>query len=271
WKVIESALRRLDIMAPQVLIEATIAEVTLNDALSHGVQWYFSQGNHTSLFSNSSSSDTGFSSGFNYAFGIPKARVVLNALEQVTDVAIISSPALTVLDNQTAKLQVGDQVPITAQSAVSVVAANAPVVSNVEYKDTGVILSVTPRVNASGLVVLDITQEVSEVVPTTSSSLNSPTIRQRRVNSSIAVYSGMDIVLGGLISASRNKTDSGIPKIMDVPVLGELFKSDSKRDGARSELLVLLRPTVMANRADIRNVTNEIKSKMSGMARSFRR
>jgi general secretion pathway protein D len=271
WKVIESALRRLDIMAPQVLIEATIAEVTLNDALSHGVQWYFSQGNHTSLFSSNSASDVGFSNGFNYAFGIPKARVVLNALEQVTDVAIISSPALTVLDNQTAKLQVGDQVPITTQSAVSVVAANAPVVSNVEYKDTGVILSVTPRVNASGLVVLDISQEVSEVVPTTSSSLNSPTIRQRRVNSSIAVYSGMDIVLGGLISANKNKSDSGIPGIMDVPVVGNLFKSDSKRDGSRSELLVLLRPTVMANRADIRNVTDEIKSKMSGMAHSFRR
>lgn len=270
WRVIESALRRLDIMARQVLIEATVAEVTLNDALSHGVQWYFQYGNHSASLNNSSTAPaTTFGAGFTYAFGTPQAKVVLNALEQVTDVEIVSSPALTVLDNQTAKLQVGDEVPITTQSAVSVLTAGAPVVNNIEYKDTGVILSVTPRVNANGLVVLDIMQEVSEVVPTTTSSLDSPTIRQRRLNSSVAVYSGQDIILGGLISANRSKSDSGIPKLMSIPIVGDLFNSDSQHTQARTELLVILRPTVMASRADIDNIAREIKSRMAGMARGL--
>lgn len=273
WRVIESALRRLDVMPPQVLIEATVAEVTLNNSLNHGVRWFLQQGNHTTALlggTDSGALDT-FGAGFSYSFGVPKARIVLHALEQVTDVAIVSSPALTVLDNQTARLQVGDQVPIATQSAVSVATTDAPIVNNIEYKDTGVILSVTPRVNASGLVVLDIVQEVSDVVPTTTSSINSPTIRQRRLNSSIATYSGMDVVLGGLISAARSKSDSGIPKAMDIPVLGNLFKSDARDDKARTELLIILRPTVMAKRSDIQGITNEIKRRMSDMVRSFRK
>lgn len=270
WKVIRRTLRRLDVSAPQVLIEATIAEVTLNDALKHGVRWYFEQGNHIAALSNGNvASDGLLNAGFNYAFGVPKARIVVNALEQVTHVAIVSSPALTVLDNQTARLQVGDEVPMATRSAVSVSTPDAPVVNDIELKDTGVILSVTPRVNSSGLVTLDITQEVSEVVPTTSSSLNSPTIRQRKLNSSVAVYSGMDIVLGGLISASRTKDESGIPFAMDVPWVGNLFKNDAKKAGDRTELVVILRPTIMTSGAAIRSITEEIKSRMGRTLRSF--
>ena len=272
WRVIQSALRRLDVMAPQVLIEATIAEVTLNNTLSHGVRWYFEQGNHSTALvaSDGTGASSPFGPGFNYAFGVPKAKVVLNALEQITDVNVISSPALTVLDNQTARLQVGDQVPIITRSAVSVAAPDAPVVSDIEMKDTGVILAVTPRVNASGLVVLEIMQEVSEVVPTTSSSLDSPTIRQRRLNSSVAVYSGMDIVLGGLISTSRNRDDNGVPLVMEIPVIGNLFKSDAKKQEGRTELLVILRPTVMARRADIKYITDEIEARMARILRQPR-
>jgi general secretion pathway protein D len=265
WKIIEAALRRLDVGAPQVLIEATIAEVRLNDTLRNGVRWYFESGLHSVALTNS---DTGSMAsvfpGFNYAFGLPKGRVVLNLLEQVTNVEIVSSPALTVLDNQTAKLQVGDQVPIATRSAVSVITPDAPVVNDIELKDTGVILSVTPRVNASGLVLLDISQEVSDVVPTTTSSLNSPTIRQRRINSTVSVNSGTEIVLGGLIGTSRTRTQEGIPFLTEVPILGELFKSQATRAGDRTELLVILRPTVMGNRQDIVNVTREIKSRMLG-------
>lgn len=265
WKIIEGALRRLDVMPPQVLIEATIAEVRLNNSLRHGVRWYLASGNHGITLTGS---DTGSLSpvfpGFNYAFGIPSARVVLSALEQITDVEIISSPALTVLDNQVAKLQVGDQVPVATRSATSVVNPDAPIVNDIELKDTGIILTVTPRVNASGLVMLDIAQEVSDVVPTTSSTLNSPTIRQRRIGSSVAVRSGMEIVLGGLISAGRTRTNDGIPALMQIPVIGNLFKSQAVADVGRTELIVILRPTVMGNSADIRHITNEIKSRMSG-------
>jgi general secretion pathway protein D len=266
WKVVEAALRRLDVMPSQVLIEATIAEVTLNENLRHGVRWYLQAGKHGIALTDS---DTGSLAnvfpGFNYTFGAPQARVVLNALEQVTNVEVVSSPALTVLDNQTARLQVGDQVPVATRAAQSVVNPEAPIVNDIEFKDTGVILAVTPRVNASGLVVLDISQEVSDVVPTTSSTLNSPTIRQRRVNSSVAVRSGMEIVLGGLISMSRSRGNDGIPGLMEIPMVGNLFKSRATAEGARTELLVILRPTVMGTSLDIKNVTNEIKARMSGI------
>lgn len=240
WKVVEAALRRLDLMAPQVLIEATIAEVTLNDSLQRGVQWFLQHGNHGIALSNGSSDllSPAFP-GFNYTFGIPQAQLIISALEQVTDVEIISSPALTVLDNQTARLQVGDQVPVATRASQSVVSPDAPIVNDIELKDTGVILAVTPRVNASGLVLLDISQEVSDVVPTTTSNLNSPTIRQRRVNSTVSVRSGMEIVLGGLISTNRSRTANGIPGLMSIPIVGNLFSNQATLGGQRTELLVI--------------------------------
>ena len=189
----------------------------------------------------------------------------------MTDVEIVSSPALTVLDNQMARLQVGDQVPVATSSAQSVVSSDAPLVTNIDYKDTGVILAVTPHINASGLVMLDISQEVSDVVSTTTSSLNSPTIEQRKINSSVAVRSGMDIVLGGLISTNRTKDNNGVPWLMDIPVIGNAFKSQATTTGTRTELLVFLRPTVLGTSADIRNVTNEIKSRMSGVSGAMNR
>ena len=133
---------------------------------------------------------------------------------QVTDVNVVSSPQLMVLDNQTARIQVGDQVPISVQSATSVIDPDAPVVNSIEYRDTGVILLVTPRVNASGLVIMEIQQEISNVVdaPTTTiSELTSPTINQRQINSTVAILSGETVALGGLIQDQRERAQSGIP------------------------------------------------------------
>jgi general secretion pathway protein D len=136
--------------------------------------------------------------------------VILNALSDIIKVNVISSPQLMVLNNQSARLQVGDQVPIAVQSAVSVTDPDAPIVNAIEFRDTGVILDVIPRVNAGGLVVLDIAQEVSDVVETTSSTLNSPTIRQRRIESTVAVQSGETIALGGLIRDSKTDREAGM-------------------------------------------------------------
>lgn len=265
WKIIDAALRRLDIMPPQVLIEATIAEVTLNDTLSHGVRWFFQKGLHGVGVTDGSVPSAAGVGGFTYSFGIPQANVVISALEQVTDVQIVSSPALTVLDNQTAKLQVGDQVPIATRTSQSVVNPDAPTVNDIEFRDTGIILSVTPRVNASGLVILDITQEVSDVVPTTTSNLNSPTIRQRKINSSVAVQSGREIVLGGLMGMSSQRSDNGVPGLISVPIFGNLFKTQAQNQGGRTEFLVILRPTVLGSRMDIQTITDEIKSRMSAI------
>ncbi|SED99784.1 type II secretion system protein D (GspD) [Rhizobiales bacterium GAS191] len=268
YERVERAIRSLDVLPTQVLIEATIAEVTLNEALQHGVQWYLQSGHHAfSLSGDSSGSTAAVNPGFNYAFGVQNAKVVINALEAVTDVEVISSPTLTVLNNQTATLKVGDQVPMITSTSQSTVTANAPIVNNIELKDTGIILSVTPRVNGSGVVVLDISQEASEVVPTTTSSINSPTIRQRKINSSVAVQSGTEIVLGGLIQANRQTEKDGLPWLKDVPLVGTAFTSKADRQHGRTELLILIRPTVLGTRADIQSVTQEIKSRMRNVTK----
>ncbi len=271
YQLIESAIRRLDILPTQVLIEATIAEVGLNDALRYGVRWYFQQGNHSVSMNDGVSNAGANLPGFNYVFNVPQGRLVVNALEKVTNLEIISSPALTVLDNETATLKVGDQVPIATRSARSVTSPEAPVVNEIELKDTGIILTVTPRVNASGLVMLDISQEVSDVVPTSTSAIDSPTIRQRKINSSVAVQSGAEIVLGGLISSNRQVGKDGFPGLKDIPILGAVFTSNAVNDQRKTELLVIIRPTVIANRVDLFRVTEEIKAGMTGISRIRRR
>jgi general secretion pathway protein D len=265
FRRVEAAIRRLDVALTQVLIEATIAEVRLNDALRHGVRWYFQSGNHGAILTDSTSGSTGeVFPGFNYTYQVPNAKVVISALEQITDLEVISSPAVTVLDNQTANLKVGDQVPIATRTAQGVTNSDAPVVNNIELKDTGIILAVTPRVNASGTVVLDISQEVSDVVRTTTSSIDSPTIRQRKINSQVAVQSGTEIALGGLISSRRETGKSGVPFLKDIPVLGAAFTSNAALERNRTELLVIIRPTIMANTIDAQAVTREIKARMTG-------
>ena len=190
---------------------------------------------------------------------------MINALAEVTNVNVISSPQLMVLNHQIARLQVGDQVPVAVQSATSVIDPDAPIVNSIEYRDTGVILEVVPRVNAGGLVVLEITQEVSDVVEKTSSTLNSPTIQQRQIESTVAIQSGETIALGGLIRDSRTQGETGVPLLMDIPLLGNLFKTTTDFND-RTELLVLLTPRVLQGAQDARAITEELRQRLSVLA-----
>mgnify|MGYP003694023333 CR=1 FL=1 len=156
--------QNLDIIPNQVLIEATIAEVTLTDDLKFGLRWHLDGKKSAYSFTGGSSFGSVFP-GFSYALAAASAQVTLNALSTITKVNVVSSPSLMVLDKQAATLQIGDQVPIVTQSAVGVVAVNAPIVNSVNYRDTGVILSITPRIHESGRVFLKIEQEVSSVGP----------------------------------------------------------------------------------------------------------
>ena len=190
---------------------------------------------------------------------------MINALAEVTNVNVISSPQLMVLNHQIARLQVGDQVPVAVQSATSVIDPDAPIVNSIEYRDTGVILEVVPRVNAGGLVVLEITQEVSDVVEKTSSTLNSPTIQQRQIESTVAIQSGETIALGGLIRDSRTQGETGVPLLMDIPLLGNLFKTTTDFND-RTELLVRLTPRVLQGAQDARAITEELRQRLSVLA-----
>lgn len=261
---------KLDLIPNQVLIEATIAEVTLNDELKFGVRWYMQNRNANYTFSDAvSGAVRSVFPGFSYALTAANVAATLNALNEITDVNIVSSPSLTVMDNKPAVLQIGDQVPITTQSATSVLTVGAPVVNSVSYKDTGVILSITPRINESGRVLLDIEQEVSSVAPTTSSGIDSPTIRQRKIKTSVVVNNGDALVLGGLIQESKSRGSSQIPILGDIPFFGNAASSRDNVIG-KTELVILIRPHVIRNLDEARFITEEYR-RYIGIERPYRR
>lgn len=268
YRKIQQALEKLDILPLQVLIEATIAEVTLSNELRYGVEWFFRSGDFRVAFSQGPAAlPASIFPGFSALFSSSDVRILLNALEEVTDVNVISSPQLLVLDNQTARLQVGDQVPITVQQATSVTDPDAPIVNSVELRDTGVILTVTPRVNINGLVILEIQQEVSNVVGAetrTVSELTTPTINQRQISSTVAVQSGETVALGGLITDNRDRSTSGLPILSRIPILGALFGTRSNST-QRTELLVLLTPSVISSQIEARAATTELRRRMRGL------
>lgn len=262
WRVIETALRQLDTAPLQVLLEAVVAEVTLTDELRYGVQYYMKRGHNEVLRTASASKSIAATlPGFAYTFKTNNIQVILDALSDVTTVNVVSSPQVMVLNNQSASLQVGDEVPIATQQSVNTTAAGAPVINSIQYKNTGVILKVTPRVNQGGVVMMDIAQEVSDVTNTVSSSLDSPTIQQRKLSTTIAGRDGETIALGGLIKDSRTRENSGIPLLKDIPFLGALFGSTSN-SATRTELLVLMTPHVVDNLERARAVTDELKTKV---------
>jgi len=257
---IKSALERLDVVPLQVLIEASIAEVTLNDNLQFGLQWSYVGNDAQAALSQSSSgaisqSFPGFSTLYT---GRTNIRAVLNAIESLTDVRVLSAPKLMVLNNHEANLQIGDQVPITVQSSQSTTAGSAPIVNSVQLHDTGVILHVTPRANTSGRVLLEVSQEVSDVVPTTTSGIDSPTIQQRKLSTVVSVADGETIALGGLIRESKSRTRSGLPFLRRIPLFGALFGSTGKT-GVRTEVVVLITPRVVRTTDESSVVMEELR------------
>jgi general secretion pathway protein D len=270
YKTVERAIYELDRAPMQVAIDVTVAEVVLKNELQHGVQFYFQ--NQTN---NAPKGSIGFGltqilartiPGGNLVLGsAADPRVVVNALSTITDVRVLSSPALVVLDNQQAMLQVGDEVPIATRSAQDVVVPNAPIVNNIEMRNTGVILRVTPRVNANGAVTLDVIQEVSAVANQADKSLT-PTISQRRVQSSIAVVSGQTVLLGGLIQTKDDNTKLGLPILSDIKGIGNLFSTNTKTT-TRTELIVFIRPQIIRNGIDAQLVAEELRSKLNVLGR----
>ncbi|MBR1201851.1 type II secretion system secretin GspD [Bradyrhizobium sp. AUGA SZCCT0051] len=254
---------RLDRMPNQVMIEATIAEVTLNDDLKFGVRWYMQQKSAGYTFSDAASGAIGsVFPGFSYALTAANVAATLNTLSDITKVNVISSPSLTVMDNKPAVLQIGDQVPITTQSAAGVITPGAPIVNSVSYKDTGVILSIIPRINESGRVLLDIQQEVSNVAQTTTSNIDSPTIRQRRIQTSVVVNDNDALVLGGMIQDERTTARTQIPILGDIPFIGNLA---SNKDNLihKTELIILIRPHVVRNLDEARSITDDYRRYMA--------
>ncbi len=273
---IEAMLRKIDILPLQVRIDATIAEVDLNDALQYGTQFFFKSGGINGVLNTGSSTvgatvaTTSLNSTFPGFFlggsGAGGAPFAINALQSVTTVNVLSSPELLVLDNQPARLQVGAVVPYLSQQSQSTLVSGSPIVNSVSYQQTGVILDVTPRVNSGGLVTLDISQEVSSVATAvTTEGLNSPTFNERSVVSRVVVQDGQTIGLAGLISDNSSVGNSGIPWLKDIPILGFLTGSQTN-SRTRTELLVLITPHVLHDQRDARALTEDLRDTLINAA-----
>ncbi len=269
FQLLQQVITVLDVTPNQVMLEATIAEVTLRDDLSYGLNWFLESGEFDLTFSNAENGSVSPTfPGLSVLFSGSDGRAVLSAVASLTDVNVLSSPTLMVLDNRTATLQVGDQVPIVTQTAVSTTDPDAPIVNQVELRDTGVILNVTPRVNEGGRVMLDIEQEVSDVVETSTSGIDSPTIQQRKIKTSVAVDNGATIALGGLIRDRVSESATKIPLLGDIPGIGHLFRSTTKRND-RTELIVLITPRVVGGADDAQRVTQELRDRMRTVSASI--
>jgi general secretion pathway protein D len=271
YRIIQRALQQIDRPQLQVAIEATIAEVTLNDNLQYGVQFYLNSQNvglkpdQGSVFNSGLATSAVLNRvlpGFNFLIGTEaQPRLIIDALRAVTQVKVLSRPSLVVIDNHVASLQVGDQIPITTQTAQAVDTATAPIVNSISYKNTGVILRVQPRINANGNVLLRIQQEISSVANTPNANTLTPTVSERSVESAISVASGQTVLLGGLISETQQQDRSNVPGIEQIPGVGDLF-SHKAGSRARTELIIFIRPQIIRNGVDAAHIAEELRSKM---------
>ena len=291
YRIIEQTIRQLDQPQAQVGIDATIAEVTLNNELSYGVQFYIQSKNLGMAPDKGSALNVPTSPpgalptivngvatqflnrafpGFNFLIG-PEAQpnMILDALHAVTDVKILSNPSLVVIDNQVATLLVGDEIPVstgTGNVLNSATGTNNTIINSIDYRSTGIILRVIPRVSPNSNVRLDIEQEISQATNSTANTLT-PTVSQRKVKSSVAVANGQTVLLAGLIQEKTELDRGGIPLLDQIPKLGDLF-SHQTTNTVRTELIIFIRPQVIRDSVDAHFVAEEFRAKLRGTIKS---
>ena len=249
---LQEVLSEIDREPMQIFIEASILEVTLTKDLSYGVDWSQIASHGDLNISNYTSKSTSFAPiapGFSINYVGTDISAAITALSSQSKVKIVSAPKINTVENSPATLQVGDQVPVVIQSAQSTSTSNAPLINSVDYRDTGVMLKVTPRVTGDHRILLDVSQEVSSVVKTVTSGIDSPTINQRKIESKLIVPEGTVVALGGLISSTDALSDNGIPGLKNIPFIGSVFKGQNHSRGS-TELIILLKAKILRNTDD---------------------
>ncbi|WP_312528870.1 type II secretion system secretin GspD [Comamonas sp.] len=273
FRKIEASLKRLDVAPIQVLIEASIIEVTLNDNLEYGVEWLFRNsgiggrnfsgtGSLGSLNNTTPGTIAAAAGNFTYSLfnsgGDLAAR--LSAVAGQGQVKMLSSPSVMVMDNHPASISVGEQIPVKVSSTIT---STSFLSDNYQLKDTGVILNVTPSVNSGNMVSLQIDQSVIDSAGLDSASQQTK-FSNRQLTSKLAVRSGESIVMGGLIRDRNEDSDSGIPLLKDIPIIGKAFSS-TVRKTARTELLLVMTPRVVRTDVDVREVSEELRDRLRGL------
>ena len=267
YRKIKVALEQLDVVATQVIIEASILEVSLTDELKYGLEWTFNNSigsdyDGVGVLAAAAAGPAAVVPGFSYTVtnSLGDISAVLNALAEESLINVISTPSVMVLDNHVAYIHVGDQIPVNSGTTVS---SGGTTVENIEFKDTGVKLSVKPSVNAGGLVTMDVEQSVTDV-GLIDPATGQRSFLERNIQSRVAVRSGESVVLGGLIRENATDTSSGVPFLHSLPLIGPLFGTVEKTD-RRTELLVIITPRVIYNETDLREVSEEMRSQVRHM------
>ncbi|MEP4146608.1 MAG: type II secretion system secretin GspD [Halioglobus sp.] len=272
YKVIVSALEQLDVVATQVIIEASIIEVSLTDELRYGLEWTFSNSlgsdyDGEGLLSSiaEAAQPASIVPGFSYTVtnSIGNVSAVLNALAEESLLNIISTPSVMVLDNHYAYIHVGQQVPIIDSQTGSLASDTDRITQSITYRDTGVKLDVKPSVNAGGLVTMEVRQSVTDVGEIDAAT-GQRAFLERNIESRVAVRSNESVVLGGLIRENAGTASQGVPWLHNVPVVGSLFGTDSSRSN-RTELLVIITPRALYNEDELRSVSAEMRSQIRNL------
>ena len=291
YAIVEQALKKLDVQQRQVMIEVTIAEVQLNDSLTFGVEWVFKGGAPSGrgsggFFAPGAGGSTpfnpanpvgsaaaavglGLAQGFSYIINNSNfpggVQAVLNLLDTYGNTRVIANPHLAALDNQKATIKSGDRIPINQQSVVG--STTNVITTTSQYIDTGVLLQVTPHINAGGLVTLDVQAEVS--TPGTPANVgDAPPLSTRSVQTLVLVPSGRTMIMGGLITSNKGNTTNGLPLLDRIPVLGGLFGKQTVNDN-RTELVLFITPRVIDNELDYDSIMNDLRRRMDNLDRVF--
>ncbi len=264
WARLLPILKEMDVPPKQLLIEVTIAEVTLTDNESFGVEWA-SKGINLGTGLAESGMRVG-ATGLSYTLvnALGQTRAILNVLASNSRINVLSSPRLMVKSGETASIVIGDQVPIlTSESSDpnGQSGGNSNVLRQIQYLTTGTNLSVTPIVHAGDRIDIEIKQSVSNALPNSSSGIDSPTINNRSINTKLSLTDGGSVLLGGLIESNKTISNNGVPVLKDIPVVGQLF--GSKGDNTtRRELIMLIIPYVLHDAEQMQDITKRYRDRL---------
>jgi general secretion pathway protein D len=291
YKVIEQALKKLDIPARQVAMEVTIASVTLTDEIDFGVEWLFKGGAPSGRGSGGNLTRTApfnpavplaaaataavnpglaLAQGFYYIINNSNfpggVQAALHLLDTYGDTKVIANPHLAALDNQKATIKAGNKIPICQQSVVG--STTNVVTTTAQYIDTGVLMQVTPHINQGGLVTLDVQVEVSDPGALSGDCNQAPPINTRSVQTILNVQSGQTMVMGGLIGETRGNTSKGLPLISRIPIIGGLF-GDQQLTKNRTELVMFITPRVVDTEGDMKSIIDDLRRRMEKIDDAF--
>jgi general secretion pathway protein D len=280
YEVVKETIRQLDVVPRQVLIEVKIFEVVLSGNLSMGVSAFLQQRSAPNKLTTASFSSTGGEgrpAGLNFAtfanIGMTRELIgFLNAQETRSRSRVLSAPSVIASDNIEAHIQVGQEVPVlTAQGVVPGGTGGGSLFTNsVQNRSTGIILSVTPRINPSGWVTLKVTQEVSSPgPPPDGSAIQSPSINIRSVATQLTVKDGETIAIGGIIAETKGLSRNRVPLLGDLPGVGLLFGNTSYTTN-RTELIALITPRLIEDIDQAHDMTEELKSQLKSLRKDLR-